>query len=145
VNGHGKIERLASLSMALFSAITPFIADLNETHIYNPHWPPHAKFHNAQVLVFTLLLNSAALYFIWRKDGIPQDNLLTTTLLIAAYWVSLGLSILFPDTAWHDPGSSATPYILGIPGNAFAFLIFTPVIAFASWLGFRHLRRNSPI
>jgi hypothetical protein len=25
-------------------------ADMNQTHIYNLHWPPHTKFHNGQNL-----------------------------------------------------------------------------------------------
>ena len=43
----GKILISAS---AVFAGVGPYLADWNETHIYNPTWPPHAKFHNAQTM-----------------------------------------------------------------------------------------------
>ena len=29
----------------LLYSIGAFVADFNETHVYNPRWPPHARFH----------------------------------------------------------------------------------------------------
>ena len=43
----GKILISAS---AVFAGVGPYLADWNETHIYKPTWPPHAKFHNAQTM-----------------------------------------------------------------------------------------------
>ena len=33
---------------AVAQMVGPFVFDFNDTHIYNPSWPAHAKFHNAQ-------------------------------------------------------------------------------------------------
>jgi len=33
-----------------------FIADMGKTHMRNPRWPPHAKFHNAQTIGLGALL-----------------------------------------------------------------------------------------
>jgi hypothetical protein len=47
--------------VAVETAVGPFRYDWNETHIYNPHWPPHAKFHNGQTMSLGAALSAAAL------------------------------------------------------------------------------------
>ncbi len=53
--------------VALITIFGPYLADWNETHIYNPRWTPHAKFHNAQTMAFGPLLGALSLYFLWGQ------------------------------------------------------------------------------
>ncbi|WP_020670947.1 DUF6640 family protein [Amycolatopsis nigrescens] len=59
----GKV--LISLS-AVGTMVGSYAADWNETHIYNPTWPPHAKFHNAQTMSMGTALSLATLYHLWK-------------------------------------------------------------------------------
>lgn len=38
----------------LFYSLGAFAADYNETHVKNPRWPPHAKFHNGKSYLTTV-------------------------------------------------------------------------------------------
>ncbi|KAF7859745.1 hypothetical protein EAF04_008824 [Stromatinia cepivora] len=60
------LGRILLTLSALSQGISPFIADWNETHIYNPRWPPHAKFHNGQTMSMGILLCLVTLYYTWR-------------------------------------------------------------------------------
>ncbi len=63
--------------VALFTIVAPFVADWNATHIYNPRWTPHAKFHNAQTMLLGVGLGLSALWFVWRlrcKDYFKTRN-----------------------------------------------------------------------
>ena len=42
--------------LEIFTAVSPFLADWNVTHIYNPNWLPHAKFYNAKTMVLGAFL-----------------------------------------------------------------------------------------
>lgn len=89
--------------IALFTAISPYVADWNATHLFNPLWPPHAKFHNAQTMTVGLLLGVAALLFIWIRRGGVRANLLSVIIFVSLYWVSQILVNLYPGVAWTDP------------------------------------------
>jgi hypothetical protein len=60
----------SSLIFTLIGVTLPIAAhaaDMNKTHIYNPHWPPHAKFHNGQTLSMSLLLGGLTTFL--KTDG----------------------------------------------------------------------------
>jgi hypothetical protein len=80
-----------------------FLADWNTTHIYNPNWPPHARFHNGQTMSVGVLLGLAALFFTWRRKGDARTNLISAALFDAFYWISQAMAFLFPGVAWTDP------------------------------------------
>ncbi|KAB5528049.1 hypothetical protein GE09DRAFT_1228945 [Coniochaeta sp. 2T2.1] len=57
---------LTTSALALIFA-TP-MADYNHTHIFNPRWPPHAKFHTGQTITLSLILGFATLFLTYRPD-----------------------------------------------------------------------------
>lgn len=66
-----------------------FLADMNARHLYNPRWPPHAKFHDGQTMAMGVLLALASLFFAWRGSGDRKTNVLATALFGGMlYWSS---------------------------------------------------------
>lgn len=97
-----------TLGKALISAtavaqmVGPFVFDFNETHIYNPSWPPHAKFHNAQTMSSGVALSLATLVNLWRP-GSGRVGLDAAALSASVYWVSQLSAFFYPGTASVDP------------------------------------------
>ncbi|MBC8141164.1 MAG: acetyltransferase [Armatimonadetes bacterium] len=92
--------------IALFTAVSPYLADWNATHIYNPYWPPHAKFHNGQTMAFGAMAGVIALYYLWRRKADYQTkiyDLQVGTLFAALYWLTQVPAILFPGADYFDP------------------------------------------
>lgn len=86
-----------------------FIADWNKTHIHNPRWPPHAKFHNGQTMSLGVLLALASTYYAFRPAFSSltareaRDSVLSAA-LIGSMYCSAGISAIFyPGTHWFDP------------------------------------------
>lgn len=102
--------------VALFTAISPFLADFNASHVYNAHWPGHARFHNGQTMTTGLLCGLLSLYFLWLKStSTALENLKVACLFAAFYWLAMVLAILYPGTTLSDPtlGGRATDYVFG--------------------------------
>lgn len=89
--------------VGIFTSIGGLLADFNETHIYNPTWTPHAKFHTGQTMSMGVYLGGATIYFALRKAKDPLDNLNITTIFAMAYWVTQALAIFYPGTKAADP------------------------------------------
>ncbi|KAK1807831.1 hypothetical protein LTR12_017811 [Friedmanniomyces endolithicus] len=93
----------------LLYAVGAFLADFNETHVYNPRWPPHARFHNGQTMSLGILLSTTSLYFAYRPFGTQLSTAATRdsifySALIGSFDCFAGLTaILYPGTDWNDP------------------------------------------
>ena len=95
--------RIILTIVALYSAGGSYIFDWNHTHIYNPNWPPHAKFHNAQTMLLGTCLGLLSLWTLWIENADALLRLRLATLLAGFYWLTQMGAILLPGTALVDP------------------------------------------
>lgn len=102
----GKI--LLSLT-SLWSACGSYRFDWNETHIHNPGWPPHAKFHNAQTMSTGAALGAAGLYTLWaHRAPWTRARLQVSTAAASLYWITQLSATAYPGTALLDHPRPAT-------------------------------------
>jgi hypothetical protein len=81
---------------ALWTAVNGIVADWNHSHLFNPQWTPHAKYHDAVSISAHLLLGVAALVYLWRPSKQDLDFALV---LMSIAWAALLLGFAFPGTA----------------------------------------------
>jgi hypothetical protein len=98
-----RIARWIVTIVALFTMVSPFLADWNRTHVYNSHWPPHAKFHGGQTVFLGALTGALALWCLWRRRGDELKRIGEAAVLSSLYWISQALAILTPGAAFFDP------------------------------------------
>jgi hypothetical protein len=89
--------RKALRALALITAIGGFAADWNRTHLFNPAWPPHARFHDAMTIALGTGLGGSALYLL--RDGADRREVAVGAALPALFWASMGAAFAFPGTA----------------------------------------------
>ncbi len=84
-------------------------------HLFNPLWPPHAKFHNAQTMLMGLVSGTLSLTILFGRPSLTLHAFLLAAAVAANYFVTMALAPLFPSTAWMDPEFAAgTPRPLGL-------------------------------
>lgn len=94
-----------------------YLADFNAIHIYNPNWPPHAKFHTGQTMSMSLVLSLVGLYLAWRlppssantsaSQKTSQETELQDSwaamLVLDVYWITQAMAFAYPNTSYVDP------------------------------------------
>ena len=76
-----------------------YIADWNETHVLNPKWPPHARFHNGQTMSMGAGIGLCTLYYTWRSYATlecAQQGVVTAILFGSLYWATAFSAIFYP-------------------------------------------------
>ncbi len=139
--------RMNLASSVIFTAvgvtlpIAAHAADMNDTHIYNPKWPPHAKFHDGQTLSLSLLLGGLTTFLAWKSSKNVPMMVAFTGAAASLYFVSQDAANLYPGTSYSD--SEVKPTVLGIPAVHVIDGVYLSAVVLATWLGLRGNRRNA--
>ena len=72
-------------------------------HLWNPAWPPHAKFHNGQTMLMGILSGTLALVILFAAGPLSVPHLLIAAAFAGNYFFAMALAPTFPGTAWSDP------------------------------------------
>ena len=107
-------------AITIFYGLVPAIADLNETHLFNPLWSEHARLHGAWFLAFAAGIALIALFLIWVRD----DVLLPITfglMFVLGFWVATIFAPLYGAALVDENGYVQT--VFGIESNMFLFSV----------------------
>lgn len=133
--------------LGLFTAVSPYLADWNVTHIYNPNWLPHAKFHNAQTMVLGAFLGILSLYCLWfRKTISAKQRLIESAVIVSLYWLAQIPAYFFPGTMLQDPGANHVqfPVVFGVEFNQLTMniTVILPLILTAYYLENKRINKS---
>lgn len=84
----------------LYDAVFPRTARM---HLYNPAWPPHAKFHNGQTMLLGIMLGTLALVILFGVEPLTLRMFLLAAAIAGVYFIAMMFAPFFPGTAWVDP------------------------------------------
>jgi hypothetical protein len=86
-------------------------AEINRAHVFNPEWPPHAKFHAATYAVMNLAAGLAAEALLWVAPRVRVVSGVAAGLL-AAVQLALLVGCAFPGASARAEGE---PVLLRVP------------------------------
>jgi hypothetical protein len=113
-------SRIVVTIAALVTAFVPLVADLNRTHMWNPEWPPHARYHGWVFLIVNVVAGLVSLWLLYgpasRRD--PTFALRVAAFLPALCWGPQLIAVLVPGaSSWPDGLVTRPP--LPVAGNVF--------------------------
>jgi hypothetical protein len=97
------LSRLIFPVIGVTLPIAAHLADMNKTHIYEPHWPPHAKFHNDQTLSMSIFLGALRISLAWWPSNDVPAMVEASAVAAGLYFIKQSTAILYPNTAYVDP------------------------------------------
>jgi hypothetical protein len=114
-----RVSQLVLTGAAIGTIVGTARADLTRTHVFNPAWPPHARFHNVAALGTVTGTQLLGLWLVWRPATTPAARELaikTAALLPVIAWAPFYAALATPGAAVEDePGH--LPRVAGIPLN----------------------------
>jgi hypothetical protein len=116
----------------LITMVAPVAADWNQSHIFNPRWPSHARFHGVTALAMTSTLAGLNLWSLWSGSTDRHTSRLFAAAVPVGYWAPFLLAPLVPGTGADDP-PHPVPRVAGVPTNLLGAAA-TSLTAVAGWL-----------
>jgi len=119
-------------------ALSAFLFDWNASHVFNPLWQPHARYHIAVNIFFFTGVASVATWLLWRPSREPQVAFAAAALFSLAFWTPFFYVPLFVPTASYWAGAPGhEPRIAGmmVYPNLVIFMIFILLTAVGWWFG----------
>jgi hypothetical protein len=111
------------LSIPLAAGVIAFIAfQWDTTHVFNPKWHPHARFHAVQLGLFFIALSGIGLWLIWGSAISPATAAWLAAAVPLVFWGGEFAALLVPGTdPSPDPANPNTFPLLGrhVHGNLF--------------------------
>lgn len=132
-----KIGRILISVVVVVTAVVSVAVDWNSSHVFNPDWPPHARFHDVVMLHLLSGVCILALWLMWRRSTEPDIGVRVAALIPIIFWAAFFYTtLLVPGTGLSAAPNELPPSVAGIPlyPNVVIAAICVTLSALGYWL-----------
>lgn len=118
---------LMTIGVIFYMGVVP-VLEINDTHVFNPDWVPHARLHEVWQLTTNCMLGVFSLWLIWKRN---QSRLpaLITFFITGGFLFSYIIRDGYGGSMVHSDGTEKLVFNLNIGVVGFGLAIFLTVIA----------------
>jgi hypothetical protein len=130
---------LGSLAIVIYALVVP-ILELNQTHLFNSEWPPHARTHEAWQLITNSSFGLFGLWLIWKRDNLQLAGIISV-LVMGSFLIAFLLQDFYGGSmaiSSTQPQKTVFGFGLGVFGA-----LLSTILALASIVFARHSKRRS--
>lgn len=69
-------QLLVTTGIIFYAVVVPFL-EINDTHVFNPSWEPHARLHEVWQLLTNTMIGVFGFWLVWFKRNIHLASLMT--------------------------------------------------------------------
>ncbi len=111
-----RTSRILLSVVLVATAVVSVAVDWNTTHIFNPEWHPHAKFHDLVMLWLLSGMSIVALWLLWRRSIEPDIAYTFAMLVPVIFWAPFFfVTLVVPGTSLQADLEESPPIVAGIP------------------------------
>ncbi|MBL8021484.1 MAG: hypothetical protein JNM27_17570 [Leptospirales bacterium] len=125
------IAKILLTVCALIYGLAVPILEVNTTHVFNPHWPAHARLHEVWQLITNSGLAVYTLWLTWRKKDI-RTSVAIGLFVTVGFMISFLIRDFYGGSMVHPDGSEKT--LLGMNIGVLGFLIADALLLIAYFL-----------
>lgn len=142
-----KLAKIIMTFVLLGGSILSFILDWSSSHLLNPAWHPHARFHGALMLFLLAGVSIVGAWLLWRDSREPEVAMKVAAFIAVSFWTPLFyIPFLLPGSTWWAGSPGSEPRIDGliVYPNLVAALIFLllTLLAYRLFAGAQDTRSN---
>lgn len=76
------VRLLASLGIGFYAVVVPLL-EVNDSHVFNPAWVPHARVHEVWQLIANSSLGLFAAWRLWRRHDLGTATVVNGIVMLA--------------------------------------------------------------
>ena len=120
--------------LVVVSTLVSIVVDWNASHVFNPDWHPHGRFHDVMLLTLLVSFVPLLLWLLWRNSSEPEVAVKVTTAILVTFWGSFYINLLIPGTTPAANLDELPPSLLGIP--LYPNMVVAAIIIILSLVGY---------
>lgn len=122
---------LITFCIALYAIGVP-ILEINDTHVFNPDWTPHARIHEVWQLITNSMIGILCLWLVWIRQQLVLASLLSM-IVTGGFMLAFIMKDLYGGSMKYLDGTENTLFDIniGVLGFGLALILLLAVLVSA--------------